>query len=266
MNSIIVRAMQRLGIALALLSALASPLAAQTRPLMTETAATAPAGRILLESGFDAMRAEPNFLTGAPRDRWDGPLLRLVYSPADSVELDVEWVARVGARNDPDFGSVSDFGDVSLRAKVRLVHRDGFDLGARFGVTLPETSFGNGLGPNTLRMSAQMLATARGGGFALHANAGLALHDEALRPHEQRDFLAYGVAVSRPLGESLALSAEVFGLAGRGLPGADARGEARAAIRFTTGRVAWDAGVRRGIADADGTWGVSAGLAWTLRP
>lgn len=264
MNSIIVRAMLRPGITLAL-ALLPLPALAQSRPLMTETAATAPAGRLVLESGFDAMRDEPNFQTGEPRDRWDGPLLRLVYSPADTVELDVEWVTRVGARNDPDFGSGSDFGDVSLRAKVRFAHSDSYDLGARFGVTLPETSFGEGLGPNTLRMSAQMLGTVRGGGFALHANVGLALHDEVLRPHEQRDFLAYGVAIERAVGESLAVSAEVFGLAGRGMPGADARGEARAAVRFTTGRVAWDAGVRRGIADADGTWGFSAGLAWTLR-
>ena len=34
--------------------------------------------------------------------------------------MDVEWVGRVIARDDPDFGNVSDFGDVTLRAKVRF--------------------------------------------------------------------------------------------------------------------------------------------------
>ena len=142
---------------------------AQTRPLATEEASTAAAGTVVLEAGASAISDEPNFLTGAARDRWDGPELRLVYSPAGNVELDVEWTVRVGARDDPDFGDVSDFGDVALRAKVRMAGRPGGRdaVGLRFGVVLPQTSFGNGLGPNALRMSAQVLASkAVGGGDA----------------------------------------------------------------------------------------------------
>jgi hypothetical protein len=249
-----------------LLSALAVPTFAQTRPLLTEEASTAPAGQLLLELGGDAIRAEPNFLTGRERDRLDGPTLRLVYSPAANVELDVEWVARVIARDDPDFGDVSDFGDVTLRAKVRFQEEDGARpaVGARFAVTLPQTSFGNGLGPNTLRMSAQLLLSKSFAGTAVHLNAGLALLDEALRPHEQRDLFAYGAALVRPVG-GLSLVAEVAGLAGKGMPGADARGEARAGVRFGSGAVRGDAAVRRGLAEADGDWGVTAGLAWTIR-
>src|SRR5262245_13044891 len=131
----------------------------QTRPLATEEATTAGAGSVLLETGVDFIRDEPNFLTGQPRDRWDVPVLRLGYAPAGNVELDLEWVGRVIARADPDFGNVSDFGDVTLRAKVRFSEpKPGRPtLAARFVVTLPETSFGNGLGPNALRMSAQAL-------------------------------------------------------------------------------------------------------------
>ncbi|PYQ42145.1 MAG: hypothetical protein DMF77_13865 [Acidobacteria bacterium] len=134
-------------------------------------------------------------MTGRPRESWAGPVLRLVHSPSDSVEIDLEWTARVGQRDDPDFGSVSDWGDVALRAKVRFVDegRGHPAIGARFGVLLPETSFGNGLGPNALRMSAQILASQAIGGVTLHGNAGLALHDEVFRTHEQRDFLAYGL-------------------------------------------------------------------------
>lgn len=242
--------------------------AAETRPLQTEQASTATAGSVVLELGAQAIRSEPNFLTGRPRDRWDAPVLRLVYSPSDNVELDVEWTGRLGARDDPDFGSVSDFGDVALRAKVRLLgsgdRRSGF--GARFTVLLPQTSFGNGLGPNTLRMSAQVLGSAALGDLTLHANAGLALHDEPLRPHEQRDFFAYGLAAVLPLGSRAELLGEVAGLAGKGMPGAEARSEARGGVRLRTGRVRWDVAVRRGLADADGTWGLTAGLAVTLRP
>lgn len=250
-----------------LVTSVAAPAIAQTRPLLTEEATTAPAGRIVLEAGADAMRAEPNFLTGRTRDRYDLPVLRLVFSPAGNVEIDLEWVGRVMARNDRDFGNVSDFGDVTLRAKWRLVgEAPGRPaVAARFGVTLPETSFGNGLGPNTLRMAAQLLLTKTVGGFALHANAGLGLFDEVLRPHEQRDFFVYGLAVAHELTRSVALVAEVAGRRGKGAPGADERAEARAGLRLGRGHVGADAAVRRGLATADGTWGVTAGLTWELR-
>ena len=254
---------------LALLLALASaPAFAQTRPLLTEEAATAPEGTLVLEAGGDYIRREPNFLTGGERDRWDGPVLRLVYSAARNVELDLEWVGRVGAIADPDFGSVSDFGDVTLRAKVNFLEEDRAAPGiaARFAVTLPETSFGNGLGPNALRMSAQLIVSRTLGRTAFHANAGLAIHDEVERPHEQRDFFAYGLAVVRPVGSRLWAVAEVAGRAGKGAPGAEERAEARAGLRFGGGRIRWDAALRRGLAAADGGWGITAGLAWTIRP
>ena len=254
-------------IAAALASAAASA-PAQTRPLLTEEAATAPAGRVTLEAGADAIRAEPNFLTGRARDRLDLPVLRLVFSPAGNVEMDLEWVGRVVARHDPDFGDVSDWGDVTLRAKVRLAGESGPRpaVAARFAVTLPETSFGNGLGPNTLRMLAQFLVTKTAGGFAFHADAGLGLQDEVLRPHEQRDFLVYGLAVTQKVGRGAALVAEVAGRAGKGAPGADERSEARLGLRLGSGRLRADAAARRGLAAADGTWGLTAGLTWVARP
>jgi hypothetical protein len=240
---------------------------AQTRPLLTEEAATAPAGTVVFELGADAIADEPNFLTGGQRDRLDVPVLRLVFSPAANVEMDVEWVGRVIAFDDPDFGTVSDFGDVSLRAKVRFAEGGGGGpaFGARFAVTLPQTSYGNGLGPNTLRFAAQLLLSQNFGGLTLHANAGLAIQDEAQRPHEQRDFFAYGLAFEQSLGGSFGLVGEVAGLAGKGMPGTDAHSEARAGLRYGRGRVRLDAAVRRGLADADGTWGVTAGLSWRLR-
>jgi hypothetical protein len=242
---------------------LAPPMAtAQDRPLQTESARTSPAGTVDLEIGGQAIRDEPNFLTGSPRTRWDAPELRVTFSPSANVELDVEWVGRVGAVDDPDYGSVSDFGDVTLRAKWRFADEPA--VAARFGVTLPETSFGNGLGPNVLRMAAELLVTREWHRLALHANAGLGLHDEVLRPHEQRDFLVYGVAAVVPAGRA-ELVAEVEGRAGDGMPGADARQEARAGLRLWTGRLRWDAAVRRGLGDADGTWGLTAGVRLRLR-
>ena len=248
---------------------------AQTRPLQTEPAVTAPAGALVLETGLDAIADEPSYVTGVERTRWDGPLLRLVYSPAANVELDFEWVARVGVVGEEGRGDIqsSDWGDVALRAKWRIVEGKGArpTIGARFGVILPQTSFEDvefnplGLGPNTLRAFVEGLLTQPAGRGRLHVNAGLFLHDEVYEPHDQRDFLSYGLALEWPATPRLVLLAEVAGRAGDGRPGAEERSEARAGVRFGRGRVRWDVAVRRGLAEADGTWGATLGLAWTAR-
>jgi hypothetical protein len=254
-----------------LLAGAGRDLRAQTRPLLTEEATTGPAGRLALEAGVDAIASEPNFLTGRSRGRWDVPALNLTWSPAGNVELDVAWVGAVIAVSDPDFGTVADWGDVTLRAKVRLLEqRPGRPaLAARFFVTLPQTSFGkgsgNGLGPDTLRAAVQALATVTTGRLSLHANAGLATHDVPVTLHEQSDFLAYGFAAGFAVSPRLALLGEVAGLLGDPLPGADEHSELRVGLRYGSGRVRWDAALRRGLAKADGTWGVSAGVTWVIR-
>jgi hypothetical protein len=255
--------------------ALAATASAQTRPLLTEQATTSPAGTLVFETGFDVIAGEPSYVTGVKRWRWDGPLLRLVYSPAGNVELDLEWVARVGVWGEAGRGPIqsSDWGDVTLRAKWRIV--EGGDgrptLGARFGVNLAETKFEDkqfrplGLGPNTLRMFAEGLLTQPVGRAEIHANAGLVLQDEIFRPHEQVDYLSFGLAVAWPVAPALSVVAEVAGTTGRGSPGPSPLSEARAGVRFGRGRVRGDVALRRGLSRAAGTWGATAGLSWAVR-
>jgi hypothetical protein len=255
------------------LAACAGTTRAQTRPLLTEPATTAPAGTLVFESGFDVIADEPSYVTGVERTRWNGPLLRLVYSPARNVEMDVEWVAAVGVWGEEGRGDIqsSEWGDVTLRAKWRIVEGGAGRpvVGARFGVVLPQTSYEDvdfnplGLGPNTLRAFVEGLLTQPIGRGRVHVNAGLYLCDEVYRLHDQRDFVSYALAFEWPAGGRLALLAEVAGRAGDGEPGAEVRSEARAGLRFSRGRLRWDAALRRGIATADGTWGVTVGLSWT---
>jgi hypothetical protein len=98
-------------------------------------------------------------------------------------------------------------------------------------------------------------------------NGGIALLDDPTTAHTQNDLLSFGVAFERPLSESWAVMAEVAGLAGnQGTPGADARSEARAGVRFGKGCVRWDFALRQGLTDTAGNLGVTGGLAWTIRP
>ena len=250
-----------------------APVPAQTVPLQTEEADTAAAGHLVVEAAFDAIAYEPSYITGAKRTRWDGPLLRLVYSPAPNVELDLEWVVRVGAGSEPGQDAVSDGGDVTLRAKWRFLEGRGSRpaVAARFGVTLPATSYNDvefrplGLGPNTLRALAQGLFGWRWGGGRLDLNLGLLVFDEVYRPHEQRDFLHYGLAVAQAVGQKLEVVTEIAGRLGDSEPGAEERSEVRLGLRLGRGRVRGAAAVRRGLAPADGTWGGTVGLSWSLR-
>jgi hypothetical protein len=258
--------MRSLGLAVAL-SIAAGAAFGQTRPLLTEQAETAPAGSLVLETGADFIHGEPSFVNGAERDRWDAPGVRLVYSPSGNVELDLEWVARIIASGPAGSAAVSDWGDVTLRSKVRFAEeRPGRPaFGARFGVTLPETHSRDGLGPNTLRMFAQFLLSKTWAGTRLDADLGLALHDRPFMPHAQSDFIAYGLALVRAVGPRLALVGEVSGLAGEGDPGADEHAELRVGLRYGAGRVRGDAAARRGLTRHDGRWGFTAGVSWTLR-
>jgi hypothetical protein len=247
---------------------------AQTRPLQTEEATTAAKGTLVFETGFEALAAEPSFITGVERTRWDGPLLRFVYSPADRVELDLEWVARVGVVSAAGEPGVSDDGDVTLRTKLRLLKGGGGrpTVSARFGAVLPQTSFEAeggrplALGPNTIRFYVEALLTQPIGSVRFDANAGLFLHDDPTRLHEQLDFLSYGVALRWAVRPAWELLAEVAGRAGAGKPGADERSEARLGVRYRRGRLRFDAALRRGLITTQGTWGGTVGLSWVIRP
>jgi hypothetical protein len=262
------------GVAAAVVLLLAGSAGAQTHPLLTEEATTGPAGRLVFETGFQAIADEPNYLTGVERARWEGPLLRLVYSAADNVDFGLEWAGRVGTACAPGEPAVSAWGDVTLRAKLRVLRGEGRRpaLAARFGVVLPETPFNDeqfnplGLGPNTLRAFVEGLVTAAVGPVRLDGNAGLYLQDEVLRPHEQRDFLSYGLALRWPAKPGLEVLAEFAGRAGLPEPGAPRQSEVRVGLRVGRGPVRADAALRRGVIAVQGTWGGTIGLSWTVRP
>jgi hypothetical protein len=257
-----------------LLLLLAAAASSQDHPLRTETATTASAGTLVFETGVEAIADQRSYVTGLERTFWDGPLLRLVYSPADNVELDLEWVALVGVWGEPGRDVESVFwGDVSLRAKWRIVEGRGGrpTLGARFAVTLPETEYEDklfrplGLGPNTTRVAIEGLLSHPFGPVRLDANLGFLLFEEVLRAHEQRDFVSYGLALAWTLRPSLSLVAEIAGRAGDPMPGAEQSSEIRVGARYGGGRVRGDLALRRGLCATDGTWGATAGLSWTVR-
>ena len=203
-----------------------------------------PAGTITLETGFDQIAAEPNFLTGAPRSVYAGPLLRLVYSPADNVEVDLEWVAFVGSVDDPDFGDASDRGDVTLRAKVRFV--DGGArrpaLGARFGVTLPETRVRGRAGAQHAPHATEMLLSQPRAGSRLHGTRASRSHDEVAPTPRAERLLRLRRRARNPGLPTRQVVGEIAGRAGKGSPATERTRRGGSACASVAGSRGWGRG------------------------
>ena len=262
------------------LAALASNAAAQSGPMLTSSAFIGDPGHLSLDVFGATIGKEPNYLSYAEkgvlqlRTRVDGPVVRLSYVPSSRAEFTAEFNGQTFAIQDPRYKkTISDWGDATLRAKM------GFSKGEtgaspavalQFEVTLPNTSFGNGLGPNTIRLGSSLLVGYRTEKFSVNGSAGLAIQDEPLRQHEQRDFLSASGSVIYKITSSIDAFGDVGGYFGDGVAGAIARREARAGVSYNRelfGRQTslYVAG-RRGLVDFQGKWGVVAGITTALRP
>ena len=258
---------------------LGSTAAAQTGPMLTPSAFIEAPGHIGLDLLGMTIGKEPNYLTYAEtgaiqeRTRIDGPIIRLTYVPSERAEFGVEFNGQTFAVQDPRYKeTISDWGDVTLRAKLGLKKGEiGVSpaIATQFEVSLPNTSFGNGLGPNTVRMAAVLLLGFRTGKLTLNGNAGIAIQDEPLRAHEQRDFVSLSGSIAYQVAEHFELFADAGGYFGDGVPGAISKREARGGLQYQLSMFGKESklylGARRGLVDFTGDWGVVAGLTTNLR-
>ena len=261
------------------LLALAGSTFAQTGPMLTPSAFIESAGHLGLDVLGLTIGKEPNYLTYSekgtivPRTRIDGPVFRLYYVPSERAEFTAEFNAQTFAIKDPRFNTtVSDFGDATLRAKLGLAKGEVSATPAvavQFEVSLPNTSFGNGLGPNTIRLSSSLLVGYKTEKLTLNGAAGIAIQDEPLRQHEQRDFVALSGGLAYKLTDSLDAFGDVGGYLGDGVPGAIAKREARAGVQYHRSVFGYPSTLyvagRRGLVDFQGTWGVVVGFSTVIR-
>ena len=266
-------------VALAALALMGSTASAQTGPMLTPSAFIEAPGHIGLDLLGMTIGKEPNYLTYAEsgaiqeRTRIDGPMIRLYYVPSERAEFGVEFNGQTYAIQDPRYNeTISDWGDVTLRAKLGLKKGEvsaSPAVAAQFEVMLPNTSFGNGLGPNTVRMSAVLLLGYRTEKLTLNGNAGFAIQDEPLRAHEQRDFASLSASIAYKVAEHFEAFVDGGGYFGDGVPGAISKREVRGGVQYQHSMFGKDSkfylGVRRGLVDFQGDWGFVAGLTTHLR-
>ena len=253
---------------------------AQTGPMLTPSAFIAAPGHLELDVFGLTIGKEPNFLTYSesgviqPRTRIDGPVIRLAYVPSERAEFTAEFNAQTFAIKDPRYKkTISDWGDATLRAKLGLARGEESvspAVALQFEVSLPNTSFGNGLGPNTIRLASTFLVGYKTEKLTLAGAGGIAIQDEPLRQHEQRDFVSVSGSIAYKVSESFEAFGDVGGYLGDGVPGAIAKREARAGVQYYRSLFGRDTKIfaagRRGLVDFQGKWGVVIGLTTELRP
>ena len=259
--------------------ALTSPAFAQSGAMLTPSAFIPGSGQLTLDVFGATIGKEPNYLTFSesgviqPRTRIDGPVVRLSYVPSDRAEFTAEFNGQTFAIKDPRFGkTISDWGDATLRAKLGLAKGEVSNSPAvamQFEVSLPNTSFGNGLGPNTIRLASNLLVGYKTEKLTLQGQAGIAIQDEPLRQHEQRDFLTLSGGFVYKLKETVDLIADAGGYFGDGVPGAIAKREARLGFQYHRSLFGYNSNIfvaaRRGLVDFQGKWGVVIGVTTTIR-
>ena len=258
---------------------MAASASAQTGPMLTPSAFIEAPGHLGLDVFGLTIGKEPNYLTYAEkgnlqlRTRVDGPVFRLSYVPSARAEFTAEWNAQTFAIKDPRFNkTISDFGDATLRAKMGLAKGEVNSspaVAVQFEVTLPNTSFGNGLGPNTIRLASSLIVGYKTDKVHLSGRAGISIQDEPLRQHEQRDFASLSGSIAYQVSDGLEVFADAGGYFGDGVPGAIAKREARLGVQnhrnmFGRPTSLFIAG-RRGLVDFQGKWGVVAGISTAIR-
>jgi hypothetical protein len=260
--------------------AAASSASAQTGPMLTPSAFLEAPGHLGLDLFGLTIGKEPNFLSYdesgviLPRTRIDGPVIRLSYVPSERAEFTAEWNAQTYAIKDPRYKkSISDWGDATLRAKLGLARGEvnaSPAVALQFEVSLPNTSFGNGLGPNTIRLASTLLLGYKTDKVTLSGQGGIAIQDEPLRQHEQRDFAVFSGSIAYKVSESFEAFGDAGGYFGKGVPGAIAKREARAGVQYYRELFGRNTRIflagRRGLVDFQGKWGVVAGLTTEIRP
>ena len=198
-------------------------------------------GRVVLETGVDYMASEPNFLTGRPAIRLGRARCSDSCSPRPTTSRSTwsGWprgrARRSRLRNGPTPATsrcgrrcASSTSGPGARRSGRALRGDAAGDEGRRGARSQHAAHGR----------RKLLLRSRLGRAALHANAGLAIHDEVQRPHAQNDFLAYGARLHAARRASRrARRTEVAGHAGKGTPGGRGAGRGARSAAIDAGRV-----------------------------
>jgi hypothetical protein len=256
---------------------------AQQRPLLTEDVDIIPPGTLRIEAGID-------FLQGAkfPASGLTGELTRIGVIGinigfAPNVEFQIEGVAQnflsINTRGfsavplslGPGVNSTNDTGDFTLSAKIKLRNetRHGPSLGFRFGVQLPNSNEGRGIGLNQTNAYGSVLIGKKfgpEGRLNTFGNLGIAILTAPTQLFTQNDVFTFGLAGIFRLNRQFSLAGEVNGRAntrsGNAPLGTESQAEARLGMQIRASGLRFDFAGIKGLTNFSPNSGVTVGVTY----
>ena len=268
---------------LALLLSCASLAHAQQRPLLTEDVDIIPPGTIRIEAGIDFMQGANYTVSGLKGDLTRVGVIGVSFGMSPNVEFQIEGVAQnylsINSRGvsaiplnlAPNANSTNDTGDFTLSAKFKLRNetRRGPSLGFRFGVQLPNSSQGTGIGLNQTNAYGSILVGKKfgqDGRFNTFGNLGIAILTAPTQLFSQNDVLTYGVAGIYRINKQFSIAGEVNGRAntrpGNGPLGTESMSEARLGMQIRASGLRFDFAGIKGLTSFSPNSGFTVGVTY----
>lgn len=269
--------------ALLLLIAFGVTARAQQRPLVTEDVDIIPPGTVRIEAGIDFLQGARFPVSGLTGDLTRVGVIGINIGFAPNVEIQIEGVAQnflsINTRGPsaiplllaPGVNSTNDTGDFTLSTKIKLRSetRRGPSLGFRFGVQLPNSNQGQGIGLNQTNAFGSVLIGkkfGRDGRLNTFGNLGIAILTAPTQLFTQNDVLTYGVAGIFRLNKQFSVAGEVNGRAntrpGDGPLGTESQAEARLGMQVRASGLRFDFAAIKGLTRFTHDSGVTVGVTY----
>ena len=260
-----------------------SSVQAQQRPLLTEDVDIIPPGTIRIEAGLDFLQDARFPVSGITGDLTRVGVIGINFGMGPNVEFQIEGVAQnvlsINSRGPsaiplnllPGANSSNDTGDFTLSAKFKLRNetRRGPSLGFRFGVQLPNSSQGTGIGLNQTNAFGSLLIGkrfGRDGRLNTFANVGIAILTAPTELFSQNDVITYGLAGIYHINRQFAIAAEVNGRAntrpGNGPLGTESQSEARLGMQIRASGLRFDFAGIKGLTSFTHNSGFTVGVTY----
>ena len=256
---------------------------AQQRPLITEDVDIIPPGSMRLEVGVDFMQNAKYPVSGLTGDLTRAGVIGVNIGLAPNVEFQIEGVAQnflsINSRGPsaipltlaPGANSTNDFGDFTLWTKIKLRQETAHapSLGFRFGVQLPNSNQGTGIGLNQTNAYGQILVGKKFGRNArvnTFGNLGIAILTAPTQLFTQNDVITYGLAGIVRINKQFNVAGEVNGRAntrpGSGPLGTESQGEARLGMQIRASGLRFDFAGIKGLTNRSPRSGITVGVTY----
>ena len=261
----------------------ATTVRAQQRPLITEDVDIIPPGSMRLEVGMDFLQNVKFPVSGLNGDLTRAGVIGVNIGLAPNVEIQIEGVAQnflsINSRGAsaiplevaPGANTTNDFGDFTLWTKIKLRSEtaNGPSIGFRFGVQLPNSSQGRGLGLNQTNAYGQVLVGkkfGRNGRVNTFGNLGIGILTAPTQLFTQNDVVMYGAASIIRINHQFSIAGEVNGRIntrpGSGPLGTESLGEARLGMQIRASGLRFDFAGIKGLTSQSPRSGLTVGVTY----